>query len=206
MGAIVGDRSGGAPIPVPVGALVVLVGPPASGKSTFAAELVRQGKIDRAAVVSSDDIAVDMFGPAVDRDTADPQIFAERDRRVAERLRAGLTAVVDATNVQPAARSRLTGIAQRFDAPVVVLRFAQSHDVLIMQNDERDKHLPAQQVRDYAALMATHATSDQLRSENVWAVHDVPGRDQQVNAGQAAAGFEFDVKRARRGPSPEPRR
>jgi predicted kinase len=170
----------------------MLTGPPAAGKSTFAAELVRQGKVDAAAVISSDDIAVQLFGPVVDREVADPQIFAERDRRVAERLGAGLSVVVDATNVLPQARMRLTAIAARFGCPVVVLRFAQPPPVLIAQNAGRDKRLPVQQVRDYAALMAAHATVEQLRAEDVWAVHDVPGRDQQVTPAQAAGRFEFD--------------
>ncbi len=170
----------------------MLAGPPAAGKSTFAAELVRQGKVDAASVVSSDDIAVQLFGPAVDREVADPQIFAERDRRVAERLGVGLSVVVDAPNVLPQARARLAAIARRFGSPVVVLRFAQPQSVLTAQNAERDKRLPAEQLRDYAALMAAHATVEQLRSEDVWAVHDVPGRDQQVTPAQAVCRFEFD--------------
>jgi predicted kinase len=181
-----------APIRVPAGALVVLVGAPAAGKSTFAAELVRQGRVDRAAVVSSDDIAVEMFGPAVDRSAADPEIFGERDRRVIARLEAGLTTVVDATNVRIDARARLQAIARRFTAPVVVLRFDRTDEVLVAQNAGRGKRLPVSEVRQYAALMAAGADAERLRSEDVLAVHDVPGRDRQVGPAQAAARFEFD--------------
>lgn len=189
MGTVAGDQFGVALIRVPAGALVILVGPPASGKSTFAAELVRQGKLDAGAVVSSDDIAVALFSPAVDRPAADPLIFAERDRRIAARLATGRVAVADATNVLPQARARLVAIAGRFGAAVVVLRFTQPPQVLIVQNAQRDKRLPGQQVRDFAALMAAHASAEQLRTEQWWAVHDVPGRDQQVTAAQAAACF-----------------
>src|SRR6266487_1372014 len=129
MGSAEAVRLGERPVLIPSGALVMLAGSPAAGKSTFAAELVRQGKVDAAGVVSSDDIAVRLFGPAVDREVADPQIFAERDRRVAERLGAGLSVVVDATNVLPQARVRLAAIAGRFGSPVVVLRFAQPQSV-----------------------------------------------------------------------------
>lgn len=128
-----------------------------------------------------------MFGPTVDRNLADPQIFAERDRRVVERLRAGLTAVADATNILPEARARLASIAPAIRCPVVVLRFGQPEVVLIAQNAERDKCLPVQEIRDYATLMAEYATSEQLRAEDVWAVYEVPGRDQRVNAAKAAA-------------------
>jgi predicted kinase len=169
----------------------MLIGPPASGKSTFAAELVGQGRVDAAAVVSSDDTAMELFGLNVDREVADPLIFTERDRRVAQRLAGGRVAVVDATNVLPAARARLVAIASRFGSPAVALRFAQPQDVLIAQNDERDKRLPVQQVRDYASLMAAHATQGRLCSEDMWAVLDVPGRCQQVTSAQAACRFEF---------------
>jgi predicted kinase len=106
----------------------------------------------RQVQLSSDDIAVEMFGPAVDREVADPEIFAERDRRLAQRLVAGRTAVVDATNVLPQARARVAAIARRFGAAVVVLRFGQPPGVLLAQNVERDERLPARQVRDYAVL------------------------------------------------------
>jgi len=192
MDPVDGVRLGEGPVVIPSGTLVILAGPPAAGKRTFAAELVRQGRVDAAAVVSSDDIAVQLFGTAVDREAADPQIFAERDRRVAQRLGAGLSVVVDATNVLPQARMRLTAIAGRFGSPVVVLRFARPPSVLIAQNAERDKRLPVEQVLDFAALMAAHATVEQLSAEDVWAVHDVPGRDQQVTPAQAAGWFEFD--------------
>ncbi|WP_307782885.1 MULTISPECIES: AAA family ATPase [unclassified Streptomyces] len=63
------DRAGGharsrglaPPIRIPVG-LVVLVGPPASGKTSFVRALVEQGRIEAEAVVSSDDIRTELFG------------------------------------------------------------------------------------------------------------------------------------------------
>jgi predicted ABC-type ATPase len=53
-------------IRVPVG-LVVLVGPPASGKTSFVRALVARRQIDADAVVSSDEIRAELFGvpPAV---------------------------------------------------------------------------------------------------------------------------------------------
>lgn len=184
---------GGRFVRVPAGALVILVGPPGSGKSTFAAELINQGKVEASAVISSDDIAVQMFGATADRELVDPQIFAERDRRVVQRLRAGRTTVVDATNVRPEARARLVAIARRFDVAVVMLRFPQPEHVLIAQNTERDKRLPVPEVLHYAAVMAAYATREFLRAEGVSAVHDVPGRYQHVSAAQAVARFEFDA-------------
>jgi predicted kinase len=142
-----------------------------------------------------------MFGPTVDRQAADPYVFGERDRRLIARLRAGLTSVVDATNVRIEARELLATIARRFGVPVVVLRFERSDKVLIAQNSERRKRLPVPEVREYAALMAAYAAPEQLRAEEVWAVHDVPGRDQQVSPAQAAARFVLDESGS--GPAPD---
>ncbi|WSQ49233.1 AAA family ATPase [Streptomyces sp. NBC_01220] len=84
---------------VPVG-LVVLVGPPASGKSSFVRALIARGCIDEDAVVSSDEIRAQLFGTApteAHTDAADAQIFMERDRRIVARLAGGHTAVAEST-------------------------------------------------------------------------------------------------------------
>ncbi|WP_323179488.1 AAA family ATPase [Streptomyces sp. NBC_00654] len=49
------------PRAIPAG-LVVLVGPPAAGKTAFVREVVAQGSLDPEAVVSSDDIRAEFFG------------------------------------------------------------------------------------------------------------------------------------------------
>ncbi|MFI7417907.1 AAA family ATPase [Nonomuraea sp. NPDC049684] len=175
---------------IPVG-LVLLVGPPASGKSSFSRALVDQGRIDPEAIVSSDTIAEHYLTTAVDRESADPQIFQERDRRITARLSTGRTVIAESTNVLHHARARLLAIADRFQMPVTALRFTQPEEVLLEQNQERRKALPAAEVSRYAALMAMHAGPDQLYAEGVSLVHDVPGRTQHLTASQAARLFEF---------------
>ncbi|MFI6604843.1 AAA family ATPase [Nonomuraea sp. NPDC050536] len=175
---------------IPVG-LVLLVGPPASGKSSFIQALIDQDKIDPEAVVSSDAIAEHYLNTSVDRESADPQIFQERDRRVAARLAAGCTAIAESTNVLPHARARLLAIASRLQMPVTALRFTQPEKVLLEQNQERRKALPATEVSRYAALMAEYASTGQLYAEGVSLVQDVPGRAQHRTASQAARLFEF---------------
>ncbi len=86
-------------IRVPAG-LVVLVGPPASGKTSFVRALIAGRQIDKDAVVSSDEIRAELFdtSPAeADPEAADALIFEERDRRIAARLAIGHSAVADLT-------------------------------------------------------------------------------------------------------------
>ncbi|WP_448320092.1 AAA family ATPase [Streptomyces sp. CO7] len=175
--------------------LVLLVGPPASGKSSFVRALIARGHIEADAVVSSDDIRAELFGTSSAEghtDAADARIFGERDRRIAARLAGRRTAVAESTNVTPQARIRLIAIARRFDAPVTVLRFAPDLGVLLEQHAGRGRtDVSTADVHAAAAVMARHAGADQLRSEGAHAVHDVPGRRQGATPAEAAARFSF---------------
>ncbi|MFF5897029.1 AAA family ATPase [Streptomyces argenteolus] len=187
--------SGSGPTPVPAG-LVLLVGPPASGKTSFVRALIAHGQIDEDAVVSSDEIRAELFGTSpttdADPDAADGRIFEERDRRIVARLAAGHTTVAESTNVTPQARARLIALARRFNAPVTMLRFTPDLGVLLHQQAARGRaDITAADVRAYAALMARHAGADQLRAEGADAVHDVPGRPQGATPAEAAAHFSF---------------
>ncbi|QRX95194.1 ATP-binding protein [Streptomyces noursei] len=185
---------GSGPARVPAG-LVLLVGPPASGKTSFVRALIARGQIDEDAVVSSDVIRAELFGTSptdADSDAADARIFEERDRRIVARLAAGHTALAESTNVTPQARARLIAIARRFNAPVTMLRFPPDLGALLQQHAERDRtDITAADVRAYAAVMARHAGTDQLHAEGAHAVHDVPGRHQGATPAEAAAHFSF---------------
>ena len=90
---------------VPAG-LILLVGAPGAGKSSFARAWVERGRIGADGVVSCDTIRAQLFGAGV-HVADDPAVFNEMDKRVATRLSAGLPVVVDATNVLPHARARM---------------------------------------------------------------------------------------------------
>ncbi|MFQ6851806.1 ATP-binding protein [Streptomyces sp. 35M1] len=196
------DRAGGHPRPhdltppirIPVG-LVVLVGPPASGKTSFVRALVERRQIEAEAVVSSDEIRTELFGASAesaDTDAADARIFEERDRRIVARLADGLSVIAESTNVTPRARERLIGLARRFGVPVTVLRFAPDFADLLQQYTERGRtDLTEVDVRAYAAVMSRDAGADRLRDEGAAAVHGVPGRRQSVTPAEAAARFTF---------------
>ncbi|MFE6699964.1 AAA family ATPase [Streptomyces sp. NPDC057718] len=216
------DRAGGHPgsrdlipvVRVPAG-LVVLVGPPASGKTSFVRALVERRQVDAEAVVSSDEIRAELFGascesaPAAsdsavsdsdsadpdsaDSDAADARIFEERDRRIAARLTAGRGVIAESTNVTPQARARLIAIARHFGAPVTVLRFDPDVTDLLQQYTERGRaDMTAADVRSYAAVMSRDAGADRIRSEGADAVHEVPGRRQATTPAEAAARFSFE--------------
>ncbi|MCX5254743.1 ATP-binding protein [Streptomyces canus] len=175
--------------------LVVLVGPPASGKTSFVRALIARQQIDAETVVSSDEIRAELIGVPLDEndsDAVDARVFEERDRRIVARLAAGQSAIAESTNVTPQARARLRAIARRFNAPVTMLRFTSDVTDLLQQHSERNRpDITTEDVRAYAATMMRDATAGQLRSEGAAAVHDVPGRRQGVTPIEAAERFSF---------------
>jgi predicted kinase len=119
-----------------------------------------------------------MFGEPV-RVEDDPVIFAEMDARVIARLRQDQPVVVDATNVLPAARLRMIRWADEYDRPTTALRFLVEDAVLLSRNQSRTGHrkLAVAEILRYAAMMRTDATPEQLRSEGIGLVIDVPSHD-----------------------------
>ena len=116
---------------IPRSALVVLVGPAGSGKSTFAARHFRPDQI----------LASDAYREAVSGDPTDQSVNREAFRRLhadlGQRMAAGELTVVDATNVQPFARRSLLALATRHGRPTVVLVLALPLDVCLERNANR---------------------------------------------------------------------
>jgi predicted kinase len=168
--------------------LILLVGPPASGKSSFARAWVERGRLDRDGVVSGDSIRSELLGSRVDVGD-DPVVFDEMDRRVAARLKSALPVVVDATNVMPHARTRMISWARQYDRPVAALRFRVATELLTRRNSERlgHAHVPPNDVLRYAAIAALHTDRAQLFDEGISVVVDVPGEAEGLSPTQAAA-------------------
>ena len=111
--------------------LVVLVGAAGSGKSTFAARWFAPSEI-----LSSDAFREILTGDASDQ-RATKTAFSIIHREVTKRLAAKRTVVVDATNVEVAARRQLIARARFATVPAVAIVFALPRDVVLARNAAR---------------------------------------------------------------------
>ena len=124
-------------IGIPAGALVVLIGAAASGKSTFAAR-----QFDGDWIVASDRLRVELTGA-----TPDDVVFAELHRRVQAALVAGRTVVVDATNTDWMWRAELLADARRGGRPAIAIVFNLPLDMCLARNAARSRTVPASAIR-----------------------------------------------------------
>ena len=149
---------------LPTGSLVLLVGPPAAGKSTLAAALVAAGKVDADDVLSTDTYREVLTGDALDL-TSDRKVWVQVRERLVEKMAAGRTTVVDATNLFARRRARHIRVAREYGRPVVAVRFEVEAAELLERNETRDRVLQANVVVTMAVEMEEHSSSEALAAE-----------------------------------------
>lgn len=117
---------------IPDLSLVVLVGISGSGKSSFAAK--HFGPFETV----SSDACRGMVSDDPNLQSATADAFALLEFIVATRLKTGRLTVVDATNVQPAARKSLIALAREHDVLPVAVVLDVPEAVCAQRNAERD--------------------------------------------------------------------
>ena len=139
---------------VPPSALIVLVGPAASGKSSWAAR-----HFEGTQIVSSDTCRAIIADDESDQ-LASHDAFRLFHFIISERLKRGLMTVADSTALQPTARSELLKLAAQYHRPVIAVVFAIGADLQTDWNMRRNRHVPnpvlakhQQQLRQALAVM-----------------------------------------------------
>ena len=126
-----------APDDIPSPALVVLVGPAGSGKTTWARRRYAGNEI-----VSADALRAVVGSGEADLD-ASKDAFALLDAIVAARLRRGLTTVVDTLGLDPDRRAALIEAGHGSGLPVVAVRLRTGLELCRARNRGRDRPVPA---------------------------------------------------------------
>ena len=158
-------------ITLPASALVLLVGPAGSGKSTFA-----RRHFPPDAVLSSDAFRAVVSGNEADQSATEAafrMLHAAADLRLAR----GLLTVVDATNVTQAAREPLLAMAERHGRPAVAICFELSLAECLAWNALRPgRMVPARVVRRQHATFlraVPHLTAEGFHVERLHGPRDV---------------------------------
>jgi predicted kinase len=133
-------------IVLPADALVLLIGPAGSGKSTFAAR-----HFPAAAVLSSDAFRGLVSGNRADQ-SATQAAFRLLHDAADQRLARGLLTVIDATNVRHEARDALVELAERHERPQVAIVF----DLSVAECLARNANRPVGQVVPSRAVRRQH--------------------------------------------------
>lgn len=123
--------------PLPAPCLVVLVGAPASGKSTWAAENFAPDEI-----VSSDSLRGVVGEHRLDLAATD-DAFELVDRIIAMRSGRGLTTVVDTTGLDAQRRAGYLAVAREHDLTAAVVRFTTTAAECRRRNRARDHPIGA---------------------------------------------------------------
>lgn len=169
--------------------LVVLIGPPGSGKTSFAKALLISGAFDSAgSIVSSDEIGEELFGHDFDPEEHDDVVFAIRDTRLRSLLRHGKIAIADSTNVAQQARERLVRLANEEGVSVTALRFLTSLETALKLDADREKHVHN---IEWFSKQLQGVSPESLNKEGFDLAADVPGAEQGFTADEAARQFEF---------------
>lgn len=125
-------------IAIPRFALVVLMGPSSSGKSTFAKKWFKA-----SAIVSADQCRW-MVADEESAEWASAEAFALLETWVMARLKLGLLTVVDANGLEPRFRLRMLDLAREFHAPALLLSFEPSLNTLMEYDRRREKVMGAE--------------------------------------------------------------
>ena len=125
--------------------LLMLRGLPASGKTTFAEEISRNGRFVR---VNKDDIREGQFPNYKPRD--EREVVRIEDRMIEEALSEGKSVVVDDTNLNPIHERRLRNLAEAHAVELHIKDFDVPLEECIERNIKRGMKVPT------SAIVAMH--------------------------------------------------
>lgn len=148
---------------IPAPSLVVLVGPSGSGKTTWAKEHFVANE-----VVSSDALR-GMVGAGEDDQTASTAAFDLLERIIAERMRRGLTTVVDTLGMDSGDRARWVGLARDSGIPAHAIAFDTDPALCEERNAARVRSIPKAALSKQISRFKT--TRGELADEDFDEVH-----------------------------------
>lgn len=128
--------------------MVILVGPPASGKSTWGKDYAQKNNF---VYISTDKIRGEI-GKGEDDQNVSPAAFMIAQKRVTESLSLGKSVVIDATNINHQFRKKWIKLGREYDATIVAVVFEVNRDELVKRDTERERHVGLDVIDKYLSL------------------------------------------------------
>lgn len=128
-------------------ALIIMVGPPASGKSTWSKKFAADNKIER---VSTDEIRAEIGAGEGDQSVS-AAAFAIARRRVQTALAADKSVIIDATSVNRKARRDWINMGRGHGAYVIAVAFEVPKEELLRRDAQRDRHVGPEVIDRFVA-------------------------------------------------------
>ena len=118
--------------------MTMMVGLPASGKSTYAKEIAKE---NNAIVLSSDAIRWELFGDETDQDH-NQKVFQELHKRAKEWLCTGRDVIYDATNISSKRRRAFLNELTKIDCIKNCVIIATPYEQCLENNRDRARQVP----------------------------------------------------------------
>ncbi len=154
------------------GALILLIGPPASGKSTFA-----EKHFPVESVVTLDSLRAEITNNPSNQ-LASKAAFELAMSIVESRLTHGSVAVVDAMNLDPQSRGAFTFIAKKLGVPIIGIRFTTDMETRLARNAKRLRQVDERFVKSREPK--PHELDALLHDRAIDHIYEVKGVDEET--------------------------
>lgn len=121
--------------------LIMLVGPPASGKGTFFEQVLRSRFGRELFRLSLDDFRLQLHGKEFHL-PAEPHVRAWVEETGRYMMIHGYDIVVDATSLIPGLRQKWTRMAEEYGYRCIAYVMMTSHEICLQRNKKRDRFVP----------------------------------------------------------------
>ena len=126
--------------------LIVTVGLPCSGKSTWAKEFKEKEGVGNYIIIESDEYRTHLFGNKQDKET-NTKLFEIIHGDIYQALSVGRNVILDATNLSQKHRKTLLQKIAKLNVHKTCVLFATSYDICLERNEKRERKVPIEIIK-----------------------------------------------------------
>lgn len=128
--------------------MVIMVGVPASGKSTWGKKYAKDNKLS---YISTDEIRAEIGKGEGDQSVSSAAFIIAR-KRVAESLSIGKGVMIDATNINHKFRKNWIKLGREYKTEIIAVVFEINRETLVKRDSARERHVGEEVIDHFLAL------------------------------------------------------